>query len=105
MNGLGDEFFARSAFALNQHRASARRHLGHKIEDLQDLVALSDDVAVAETLSKRAAQMRVFADEVPLLDGVADDDEKLVVVPRLRDVVEAAFFDGGDRGFNTAPSP
>ena len=32
---------------------------------------------------------------------VADNHEKLVVVPGLGDVVEATFLDRSDRGFNT----
>ena len=101
VNGFGDEFLAGSALALNQHRASARCDLRHEIENLEDLFALSDDVAVAEAFSKRATQMRVFAHQLPLLDGVADDHEKLFVVPGLGDVVEAAFLDCGYCGFDS----
>ena len=82
VNCLGDEFFSRAALALNQHRAAAWRDLGHKIEDLKDLVALSNNVAVAVTLSKRAAQMRVLTHKATLLDARCRQSQEACRCPR-----------------------
>ena len=82
VNRLGDEFLARAALALNQHRASAWRDLRHEIEDLKDLVALSHDVAVAVTLSKRTAQLRVLTYKAPLLDARCRQSREACRCPR-----------------------
>src|SRR5262245_34408671 len=102
MDGFGDQFFAGSAFALNKHSAATHGHLRNKVQNFEYLLALADDVAVTEALLQRTAQLKVFAHQLPLLYGIPHDDDKLLVVPRLCDVVVRAFFDGRDCSFQGA---
>ena len=100
VNRFRDQLLACAAFALNQDRAAARRDLRYQIEHLENFFALADDVVVAETFLQRATQLKVFAHQLALFDGVANDDEQLFVVPGLGDVIEGSFFDGGDCSFH-----
>ena len=99
VDGFRDEFLSGAALALNQDRAAARGNLRNEVEHLQNLFALSDDVAVTEAFFQRPAQLQVFAHQLPLLDRVPHDDDEFLVVPGLRDVVEGSFFDRGDGRF------
>ena len=60
MNRLGDQFLARPALALQQHRRAAGRDLRDQIENLKHGLALAHDVFKVVALLERAFQLNVF---------------------------------------------
>ena len=69
MNGLGDEFLARAAFAGDQHGRARRRHLRDQIEHGQHFFALADDVGEVVALLQRALELDVFFAQAAAFDG------------------------------------
>src|SRR5215468_5390362 len=74
MNGFGNKFLTGAALALNQYRTPACGYLSHEVEDFEYFFAFANDVAVSEALSECATQLEVLAHQLPLLNGVVDDD-------------------------------
>src|ERR1019366_4997859 len=60
VDGFGDQLFAGAAFALQQHRGTAGRHLRHQVEDAQHGLALADDVLEVVALLEGALQLDDF---------------------------------------------
>ncbi len=94
VNGLGDQFLAGAAFALDQHRGAAGRDLGHQVEDAQHGFALADDVGEVVALLEGALELQVFFFGAVARDGGANIGQQLFVVPGLLDEVLGA---GADR--------
>ena len=97
MNRLGDQFLARPAFALQQHRRAAGRHLRDQIENLQHGLALAHDVFKVVALLERALQLNVFFFRLLAGDGGAHVGQQFLVVPRLLDEVGGAGLHGAHR--------
>ena len=97
MNRLGDQFLARPAFALQQYRRAAGRHLGDQIENLQHGLALAHDVLKVVALLEGALQLNVFFFRLLAGDGGAHVGQQLLVVPRFLDEVGGAGLHGADR--------
>jgi len=83
VNGLGDEFLACAALALNQHSGAAGGHLGHKVEDLEHDLALAHNVDKVVALLERALELQVFFLSAMAGHGRADIGQQLLVVPGL----------------------
>ncbi len=101
VDGAGHQLLARAALALNQDRRPARGGLDDQVEHLPHPGAAPDDVGelvvpLLDVLPERA----VLAQQVAPLEGVADDDEHLVVLERLRDVVERSALHRGNRALD-----
>src|SRR6267143_5738921 len=60
MDGLGDEFFAGSAFAADEHRRARGSDLGDEVEQSVHLVALADDIGEIEALLESAFELKIF---------------------------------------------
>ena len=93
MNGLGDQFLARAAFARDQHGRARRRHLRDQIEHGKDVLALADDVGKVVALLQRALELDVFFAQAAAFDGQSDLRQQFVVGPRLGDVVLRAALE------------
>ena len=90
---LGDQFLARAAFALDQHRRPAGRHLRHQVEHAQHRVALAHDVREVVALLERALELQVFfLNAMPRHRGT-NVGQQLLVVPRLLNEVLRARAD------------
>src|SRR5215471_11713940 len=100
MNGLGDEFLAGAAFPADQHGRARGPDLCHEIKQGEHLFALSHDIGEIEALLEGALQLHVFVPQAPRFDGLGHLREKLVVRPRLRDVVHRAALECGASHFN-----
>ena len=96
-----DELLAGSALAGDQNRRPAGRSLDDQVEHLLHPRAAADDAGEALVLRLQTlAQGGVLRHQLPPLDGVADDDQHLVVLERLGDVVERAALHRRDRGLD-----
>ena len=102
MNRLGDQFLARSAFAVNQHGRARRRHLADQVEHGQHLVALADDVGKVVALLQGALELDVFFAQAAAFDGLRHLHEQFVVGPRLGDVILRAALERGPRHVDRA---
>ena len=60
VNGLGDEFLAGAAFALDEHSGAAGRHLGDQVEDPQHDFAFAHDVGEVVALLEGALELQIF---------------------------------------------
>ncbi len=90
VNGLGDKFLAGSAFALDQNRGAAGRHLRNKVKDAQHDFAFADNVGEVVALLERALELQVLFFGTIARDGRANVGQQLFVVPRLLDEVLSA---------------
>ena len=96
VDGLGDELLAGAAFALDEHRGAAGRHLGDKVEDLEHDLAFAHDVGEVVALLEGALELEVLFFGAMAGDGGADVGQQLFVVPGLLDEVFRAGADGFD---------
>ena len=96
VEGLGDEFLAGAAFALDEDGGAGGRDLGDEVEDAQHDVAFADDVGEVVALAEGALELDVFFFGAIAGNGGADIGEELFVVPGLLDEVLRAAADGVD---------
>ncbi len=96
VDGLGDEFLAGAAFALNENGGAAGRDLRHQVEDAQHDLAFADDVGEVVALLEGALELQVLFFGAVAGDGRADVGQELFVVPGLLDEVLSAGADGFD---------
>jgi len=94
VDGLGDQFLAGSALALNEHRGAAGSHLCDQVEDAQHDFALAHDVGEVVALLEGALELQVLFFGLVSSDGGADVGQQLLVVPGLLDEVFRAGPDG-----------
>ncbi len=102
VNRLGDEFLARSAFAVDQHGRARWRHLADQVEHGEHLVAFADDVGKVVALLQRALELDVFFAQAAAFDGLRDLHEQFIVGPRFGDVVLRAALERGPRHVDRA---
>src|SRR5579862_5097633 len=102
MNRLGDQFLARPALTMNQHRRSRWRHLCDQVEYGEHLLAFPDDVWKVVPLLQRALELDILLTQPAPLDGLRHLDEQFVVGPRLGDVILRAAFKSGPGHINGA---
>ena len=102
MDGFRHKLLACATLPLDEDRTAARRHLANDVEHSKYLLALTDNIVVAEALLQRAAKLHVFAQQLALLDRVGSDDDQLLIVPRLCDVIEGSFFGCRNGSFHSA---
>ena len=101
MNRAGDELLAGAAFPGDQDRRPARRGLNDQVEHLLHPRTAPDDAREPLVLRLQGLSQRgVLRHQLPPLDGVADDDQHLVVLERLGDVVERPALHRRDRGLD-----
>ena len=90
------QFLARAALALNQRRGAARRRPRDQVEHGLHAGAAADDVVEAvRPRPQPIAQLAILPHQRATLDGVAQDDEHLVVLEGLGEVVERAALGRG----------
>ena len=97
VDGLGDEFLSRTAFARDQHARASVRDALDQIEDRLHSARAADDVVEAIASVDLGAQLTVFLEESSLTERLLDDDLNLVDLEGLLDVVEGPLlhrFDG-----------
>ena len=66
MNRFGDQFLARAALALQQHRGGRRRHLFDHIKYLAHRRRFADDIFHSELRVELLVERDVFRFEIPL---------------------------------------
>ena len=69
MNGLGDQFFAGAAFAVDEDGGARRGDLGHEVEDGEHFFAFADDVREIVALLEGALELDVFFAQAAAFDG------------------------------------
>src|ERR1019366_4613147 len=94
VNGFGDQLFARTALALQQHGGTAGRHLRHQVEDAQHGLAFADDVLEVVALLESALQLDYFFFSAAPANRSAYVGQQFLVVPRLLDEVGGAGLHG-----------
>ncbi|MEZ5419009.1 MAG: hypothetical protein R2708_16955 [Vicinamibacterales bacterium] len=101
VDGPGHELLARAALARDEYRRPAGGGLDDQVEHLPHLRAAADDARELVVAGLQALLEReVLGDEAAPLDGVVQHDEDLVVLERLRDVVEGAPLHGAHGGLH-----
>src|SRR5207302_3529450 len=85
VDGLGDEFLARAAFALDQHRRTAGRDLRNQVENLEHDFAFAHDVFKVVALLEGALELLIFLFHAPAVNSRAYVGQQLFIVPRLLD--------------------
>src|SRR5258707_6920770 len=96
MNGLGNQFLAGAAFALDQHRGAAGRNLPNQVKDAEHDLALAYDVFKVVALPEGAFQLLVLFFGAAARDGGTHVGQKLLVVPRFLDEVGGPVLHGAD---------
>ena len=81
VNCLGDQFFSRPAFALQQDGGATCRHLSDEVEDFEHRLALADDVFKVVALLERAFELNVFFFGFAARNHCANIGQQLLVVP------------------------
>ena len=94
VNGLGDQFLAGSAFALDENGGAAGRNLRDQVEDAQHDFAFAHDVGEVVALLEGALELQVFFFGFVARNCGANVGEQLLVVPRLLNEVFSAGTDG-----------
>ena len=102
MDRLGDQFFARSALALQQNGRAAGRDLGDEVEYFQHGLALAYDVFEVVALLKSALELNVLFFGSLAGDRRAHVGEQLFVVPWFLDEVGGAALHGPHRVLDRA---
>ena len=97
MQGLGNDFLARPAFALQEHGGAAVRDLGDEVEDLQHRLTFADDVLEVVALLEGALELDVLFFGAAPPHGGAYVGQKLFVVPGLGHEVGGAGLHGAHR--------
>ena len=83
MHGLGDDFLASSALALQQHRRATGCHLRDQVENLQHGLALAHDVFKVVALLQGPLELNVFFFGPAPANGGTHIGQQLFVVPRF----------------------
>src|SRR6185312_846644 len=89
MNGLGNEFFAGTAFALDEHSGAAGSDLADKIKNPQHGSAL---------------ELLVLFFSAATGDRSADIRQQLLIIPGFLDEIGGAVLNGADGVINRAVS-
>ena len=98
MNGLGDQVFTGSAFALNQNRRSfAGGHLAHEVHQFGHLGRDADHALVAGFAPHFTAQGLHFGAQMRCLESVLDGDVQFVEIDGLAYEVVGSEL---ERGFH-----
>jgi len=84
----GDELLPRPALAVDQDGRLGVRHLVEHLEDLHHLFGLADDLALAVALAELPLEDLVLRLQAPHAQGIAHDQQDLVVLRLLLDVLE-----------------
>ena len=96
MNRFRDQFFSSSAFARDQDRGARGRYLlNHPKHFLHDVRA-SDDRPAIDFAAHRLSQRSTLFFFAPSLDAGSHGGADVLVLKRLADATERAFFPGGD---------
>jgi hypothetical protein len=96
VDGLGDEFLASAAFALNEDGGAAGGDLGDEVEEAKHRLAFADDVFEVVALLEGALELDDLFFGAVSGHGGADIGEELFVIPRLLDEVFGAGTNGID---------
>jgi hypothetical protein len=100
MNSTGDEFFTRSAFAVNRDGARQRRYASNHFPHFFDGGALAVDVVQLTAARLVFAQRRVLAFQVALFDGAPHHEPDFVVLKRFGQIVHRSALHSIDRGLD-----
>src|SRR3990172_1845853 len=100
MDGAREEFLARPALAVDQHRRVGRRHLLYLVHDLLHLATLSDYLRKAELFSKLFFQEYVFGCHARSVERPLDQHEQMVGVERFGQEVIGPLLYRLDRGLD-----
>src|SRR6266849_968608 len=90
VNGMGRQFFARAAFALEQNIRRGGRDLADGVEDFAQYRRLSDDVLESVAFVYLLTQRAVFLLQLPALQSARDQHFNLVESKRLSDKIVSA---------------
>src|SRR6185503_16982024 len=102
MEETSHELLARAALALHEHGGPTRRHTTHEVEHGAARCALGDDRLRPVPRAHLLAEKAILALEAREIERARHERPELVVVERLRQVVEGALAHGGDGGRHRA---
>ena len=94
VNRLGDDFLARPAFALDEHRGAAGRNLRDQVENAQHRLAFTDDIVEAVALLEGAFELDILFFGTAAAHGFAHIRQELLVIPWLLDKVRSPGLHG-----------
>src|SRR6266700_1868496 len=99
VDGLGDEFFPRTAFSGDHHGAVCRAdHFDH-LEELLHLLALPDEISHSMYFAELAPQVRVFFAQAAIFQRAVDNELQFFdKILGLEDVIERTHFERLDCG-------
>ena len=100
VNGARDEFLAGAGLAGDEHGTARLRHEARRADHLLNRPAPADDAVVIVLLVALGDEVIVMGPQPAVLEGAADDDEKLVDLERLLQVVERAELHRFDRALH-----
>ncbi len=94
MNGSCKEFFTRTAFSIQKHRAVGRSNLLDLFKDGKDFRALSNNIFEAETVEEFLPEVEVFFHQTFLFDGSLNHQDQFFVGERFGEIVKGPQFHG-----------
>ena len=100
VQGLGDEFLAGAALALDEDGGVGRGDLAQRLDDAPHRLRLADDPLEPEPLLELLGELLGAADEAPVLQGLGHAVAQFGQVQGLGDVVGGALADGLDGGLD-----